>query len=107
MKEFIFKGKVKDLKKAMKLFELIRCKRYGIEKGIDTSYIDYKIKELKKGDKLMKKVLELFVIIFILGLISGIIPALGMALLFKFPILIVPVFILTYCWFMYEWIKEN
>lgn len=50
----------------------------------------------------MKKVLELFVIIFILGLISGIIPALGMAILYKFPILIIPVLIFDFCWIMYE-----
>ena len=55
----------------------------------------------------MKKVLELFVIIFILGLISGIIPALGVALIYKFPILIIPVLIFDFCWIMYEWIKEN
>lgn len=55
----------------------------------------------------MKKVLELFVIIFILGLISGIIPALGLALMYKFPILIVPVFIFIYCWIMYELCYEG
>ena len=45
---FRFKGKVKDLNKAMRLMELVICKRYGKEKGIDTSYIDYKIEELRK-----------------------------------------------------------
>ncbi len=58
MKEFIFKGKVKDLKKAMKLFELIRCRKYGIEKGIDVSYINYKIHnlldELKMKDIILR-----------------------------------------------------
>ncbi len=55
----------------------------------------------------MKKILELFVIIFILGLISGIIPTLGVALMYKFPILIIPVLIFDFCWIMYELCYEG
>lgn len=44
----------------------------------------------------MRKIEELLVIIFILGLITGIIPAIGVALMYKFPILIIPVLIFDF-----------
>lgn len=50
----------------------------------------------------MRSILKFFIIIFILGLILGIIPALGVALIFKFPILIIPVIIFN----LYFIIKE-
>ncbi len=55
---FRFKGKVKDLNKAMELYKLLNVREYGIEKGIDISYINYKIHnlldELKMKDIVLK-----------------------------------------------------
>jgi hypothetical protein len=55
---FRFKGKVKDLNKALELYKLLNVREYGIEKGIDISYINYKIHnlldELKMKDIVLK-----------------------------------------------------
>ena len=50
----------------------------------------------------MRKIIEILFIIIILGIISGIIPFLGLMLLYKYPILIIPVLILDIYWIMYE-----
>ena len=55
----------------------------------------------------MKKLLELVIILIILGMISGIIPALLVGLLDKFPILIVPVLIIDFIWIMKELCYEG
>lgn len=55
----------------------------------------------------MKKLLELLIIIFILGMISGIIPGLMVALMYKFPILIVPILLFDFGWIMFEFCYEG
>ena len=50
----------------------------------------------------MRKIREFLFIIFILGLILGIIPALGVALIFKFPILLIPIIIFIIYWLLYN-----
>lgn len=43
---FRFKGKVKELNKAIELYRLLNLREYGIEKGRDISYINYQIHNL-------------------------------------------------------------
>lgn len=60
-----------------------------------------------KGDKQMRKLVEILAIIFILGIISGIIPGLAMALLYKFPLLIIPVLVIDVVWIFKELVYEG
>lgn len=50
----------------------------------------------------MKKIIEVLFIILILGIISGVIPVLGLVLLFKYPILIIPVLAFDIIWITKE-----
>lgn len=50
----------------------------------------------------MRKIEEILFTIFLLGLLSGIIPAIFIGLMERFPILLIITLIFDICWIMYE-----
>ena len=55
----------------------------------------------------MRKIKELIIIIFILGIISGILPALAVGLMNKYPLLIIPILIVNFIWITKELCYEG
>lgn len=55
----------------------------------------------------MRKIGEILFIIFLLGLLSGIIPAIFVGLMERFPILLIITLIFDICWIMYELCYEG
>lgn len=55
----------------------------------------------------MRKIGKFLFIIFLLGLLSGIIPAIIVAIMERFPILLIITLIFDICWIMYELCYEG
>ncbi len=55
----------------------------------------------------MRKIREILFIIFLLGLLTGIIPAIFVGLMERFPILLIITLIIVICWIMKELCYEG